>query len=384
LAIEIIQGVAACCLGVLLGFYLVYGIVCYAYARRWKPAAGTPSEADLPTLTMIIPTYNEASVMKTRFRNLNTLRYPRDKVQFIFVDGGSSDGTPELIEEFKGNLDVRVRRNKQREGYNKALIDGFQEASGELVAFTGAETHFQEDALLQMIKHFGKSEVGAVTGRMQIKSAVGVSSAIEAGYRQLYDFVRLGETAIDSPFDIKGEICVGRREVVRGLVNTPALTRRGCIDSSLVFQSKLMGMRTVFEPSAVYAEDAPYSFRESFAQEARRGTTLIENMLIFRRIMMNGHYGKFGTLIMPAHFVMLVVTPFLLVLATSTLALASILNPMSWTSLVLVLGALAITGFRTVQGFVKTQLALIVANLGIVFGADTQLFRRLPSTRLSR
>jgi cellulose synthase/poly-beta-1,6-N-acetylglucosamine synthase-like glycosyltransferase len=261
------------------------------------------------------------------------------------------------------------------------LIDGFQEASGELIAFTGAETRFQPDALIQMAKHFGKDEVGAVTGRMQIMSSARVSSEIEAGYRYLYDFVRLGETALDSPFDIKGEICLGRREVVKGLVNHPALSKRGCIDSSLVFQARLMGMKTVFEPYAIYAENPPYRFRESFAQVTRRGTTLIENMLIFRKMMMNRRYGKFGTIIMPAHFIMLVITPFLLVLTISTLALASVLNPYSWTSLAILFGILATVFFRTIQGFMKTQLALVAANLGIISGSDTQRFRRLPSAR---
>jgi cellulose synthase/poly-beta-1,6-N-acetylglucosamine synthase-like glycosyltransferase len=381
LLIVMLQYVAATGLGILIGFYLIYGVVCYYYARRWRPTADMLPEDDLPTVTMIIPTYNEAGVMKTRLENLGALRYPHDKLQFVFVDGGSEDGTADLIHDLKGNLNVTVRRNQRREGYNKALIDGFQEASGELIAFTGAETRFQPDALIQMAKHFGKDEVGAVTGRMQIMSSARVSSEIEAGYRYLYDFVRLGETALDSPFDIKGEICLGRREVVKGLVNHPALSKRGCIDSSLVFQARLMGMKTVFEPYAIYAENPPYRFRESFAQVTRRGTTLIENMLIFRKMMMNRRYGKFGTIIMPAHFIMLVITPFLLVLTISTLALASVLNPYSWTSLAILFGILATVFFRTIQGFMKTQLALVAANLGIISGSDTQRFRRLPSAR---
>jgi cellulose synthase/poly-beta-1,6-N-acetylglucosamine synthase-like glycosyltransferase len=356
--------------------------MCYFYVRKPRAILGLPTESDLPTLTIIVPTYNEANVVKERLENLRFLRYPRDKLQIVFVDSGSEDGTADKIDSLKAGLNVKLGRIQAREGYNKALIDGFPRASGELIAFTGAETQFEPDALIQMAKHFKRKEVGAVTGRQQIRNLTGVSPAIEAGYRGLYNFVRLAESVMDSPFDIKGEICVGRREVVKELVARPALAKRGCIDTCLSFQSRLMGMKTVYEAAAVYHEDAPYRITESFAQEIRRGTTLIENMLLFKSMLLNQSYGDFGTIIMPAHFVMLVVMPFLFLLTTITLTLASILKPYSWTSLVLILGISLTAISRSVQGFLKTQLCLIAANIELVLGFDTQRFKRLPSTRM--
>jgi cellulose synthase/poly-beta-1,6-N-acetylglucosamine synthase-like glycosyltransferase len=381
--VDIIQAIGAGSLVILVAFYASYAVMCYLYGRKPTTALPLPAEKDLQTLTIIIPTHNEVNVVKERLENLRVLRYPRDRLQIVFVDSGSEDGTADKIDSLSAGLSVKLVRKQMREGYNQALIDGFSVASGELIAFSGAETQFEPDALIQMAKYFKRKEVGAVTGRQQIGNLNGISAAIEAGYRSLYNFVRLAESVMDSPFDIKGEICIGRREVVQELVTRPELAKRGCIDTCLSFQSRQMGLRTVYEPAAVYHEDAPYRLTESFAQETRRGATLIQNMLLFKNLMLNRRFGQFGMIIMPAHFIMLIIMPFLFLLTVITLTLASILDPYSWSCIVLLLGIAATAVSRSMQGFVKTQLSLIAANIGLGSGLDTQRFKRLPSTRMS-
>ena len=377
----LVEAIAASSLVVFIGFFALYAIVCYWYTRRPRP---TPNvvQGSLPTLTIIVPTYNEAAIIESRFENFRLLNYPRDKLQIVFVDGGSKDGTPDLIEKLKSDLNVILVKQGSRKGFNKALLDGFAQASGELIAFTGAETKFEPDAYLQMVKHFVDANVGAVTGRQRIRNLERASPKIEAGYRSLYHFIRLAETAMDSPFDIKGEICVARRGIVEGLVRRPEVHERGCIDCCLSFQARQMGMKTVYEPDAVYVEDSPYSIRESFAQDIRRGVTLIENMLLFKSMILNRRYGKFGLVIMPCHLIMLMITPFLLIVAALALSLSSILNVYSWTSFVIVAALLAVGFSRGLQGFVKAQLCLAAANVALVLQFDTQRFKKLTSTRI--
>src|SRR5437879_7459744 len=46
-----------------------------------------------PTVSIIVPTYNESPVVEKKLRNLAEIDYPRDKVELIVVDSASSDGT---------------------------------------------------------------------------------------------------------------------------------------------------------------------------------------------------------------------------------------------------------------------------------------------------
>jgi cellulose synthase/poly-beta-1,6-N-acetylglucosamine synthase-like glycosyltransferase len=142
------------------------------------------------------------------------------------------------------------------------------------------------------------------------------------------------------------------------------------------------GLKTVYEPNAVYYELSPRSVRDSFKQQTRRAATLIENMLVFKNMMFKKRFGAFGMLIMPAHLLMLLILPYLFFIASfGALALASLCPSNYLFLLMAVVGLLAIVFSRTVQAFVKTQLALVAATLKLLRGVETQKFERLQSAR---
>jgi cellulose synthase/poly-beta-1,6-N-acetylglucosamine synthase-like glycosyltransferase len=317
-------------------------------------------------------------------RNLKELNYPRTKLQIVFVDSGSRDGTAELLEKMADiDLNIEIVRQSAREGYNRAVIEGFRKTSGDVISITGAETEFRPNTLLEMAKHFLRTDVGAVTGRQLIRNPLGgLSPELEVAYRDIYDLIREAESKIDSPFDIKGEVCAARREVVSRIVGNSRLVRKGCVDGCFSFQSRMLGLRTVYEPDAVYYEDSPYSLRESFAQQIRRAATLIESMFVFTELMFKKRYGKFGLVIMPAHFAMLIIMPFVFALLIASLVLSAATNLHNlWAISILATGVVGTIFSKHVQAFVKAQISLLAANIGLLKGLDTQRFRRLPSTR---
>jgi cellulose synthase/poly-beta-1,6-N-acetylglucosamine synthase-like glycosyltransferase len=369
---------------ILVGFYGSYSMLCFWYLRNKKAVSPQPLDENLlPKLTLIVPTYNEAPVIPRKFVSLKQLVYPRNKLQVVFVDGGSTDGTPDLIEQLSdGQLDVQLVRQSTREGYNNAVKEGFRAATGDMISITGAETEFEPDALLQMATNLSLRNVGAVTGRERIRNlGDGLSPSLEAGYRNLYDFIRCAESEMDSTFDIKGEICAARREVVAKIVDNPAILQKGCVEGCFSFQSRVLGLRTVYVETAVYYENAPSSLAESFAQQIRRGATLIQEFLLFKKLVLNRRYGKFGLVIAPAHFAMLLVMPFIFGLMILSLSLVVATGGI-W-EILLTMGAVAATlCSKRLQAFVKAQLSLIAATIGLLVGLDTQKFRRLPSTRV--
>ncbi len=57
---------------------------------------------------------------------MNELEYPKDRFEAIFVDGASTDGTPEAIDRLKegGRPFIRLIRQPTRQGYNAAIYEG--------------------------------------------------------------------------------------------------------------------------------------------------------------------------------------------------------------------------------------------------------------------
>jgi biofilm PGA synthesis N-glycosyltransferase PgaC len=369
-----------------IGFYLFYLAVCIRYtkAKNVKPSTFSTSK-NFPTVSIIIPTYNEAKVISRKMANLQALHYPKDKLQIVFVDGGSTDGTAELIEELAkhSGLSVTIVQQGRRKGFNNAVIEGFAKTAGEIICITGAETEYDPEALNIMIENLSDPRIGAVTGKQKIKNVEdGYSPKLEVAYRSLYDFLREAESCIDSPFDIKGEICAARRNIVAHLAKKPELSEKGCIDCCISFQAKMDGYKTVYDPEAAYYELSPKSIQDSFKQQIRRAATLIENMMAFKGMILNKKFGSFGMLIMPAHFLMLIILPFLLLMGSIGIAMIVILDLSNYLLLALVgIVLLAILVSSQIQAFVKTQIVLVIATLKFLIGVETQRFERLSSTR---
>ena len=384
--LQILKIVAFASITIFVGFYLFYLAVCIRYikAKRLKTSAISMGE-NLPTVSIIIPTYNEAQVIPRKMENLQELHYPRDKFEVVFVDGGSTDGTAELIEDLAkdSGLSVAIVQQGRRKGFNKAIIEGFAKTTGEIICITGAETEYDPEALSIMVEKFRDPRIGAVTGKQKIKNIdEGYSPKLEVAYRSLYDLLREAESCIDSPFDIKGEICAARRDVMAHLVEKPELSEKGCIDCCISFQAKTDGYKTVYEPRAAYYELSPKSIKDSFKQQIRRAATLIENMMAFKGMILNKKFGAFGMLIMPAHFLMLVILPFLLLIGSIGMVTLVVLD----LSNHLLLGIVGIIVLATLlssqlQAFLKTQVVLIIATLRLLIGTETQKFKRLSTTR---
>lgn len=383
--IELIIALVAISLSIFLGFYLSYYGICLWYLKKYSGEKTALQEVNPVPVSIIIPVYNEVKVLKYKTENLRALDYPKDKLEIVFVDGGSTDGSIAFLENLAKSqiLPVKVVFQGERKGFNSAVRAGFAETTGEVIIITGAETEYPEDSLKVIIRHFSNPQIGAVTGRQVIKNVDdGLSPKVEIAYRGLYDFLREAESHIDSPFDLKGEISAARREIVQALVDNPTLNKKGCIDACFSFQGKLDGYQTVYDPSAIYYELSPKLMRESFKQQSRRAATLIENMLVFKKMILNKKFGAFGMLIMPAHFLMLLVLPFLFMIATVGLVFLTAFYPSNYLLLLITVGGVLIFVLSAkAKAFVKAQFALLLATLKLLKGVETQKFERLDSAR---
>jgi len=372
---------------VLFGFYISYYLICYIYKAKnvKKSNAQVYEKMEFPKVSLIIPVFNENEVIKDKVRNLQELVYPRDKLEILFVDGGSTDGTDKTIKNIMNrvDLDIKLIEQGKRMGFNSAVMVGFRGSTGDVILIPGAETMYAPDALKRVILHFSDKRVGAVNGRQVLKNLdEGLSPKHEHAYRSMQDFLREGEDNMDTLFDVKGEIVAGRRTVCEELVKNPEFRGKGCIDACFFFQSRMDGYSTIYEPDAVYYESSPRSFKDSFKQRLRRAATLIQNMFIFKNMIFNRKHGSFGMLIMPAHFLMLIVLPYIFFFSLfSFLILNFIYFPNYIYLLLLALGLSLFSLSKTLQAFVKLQLVLIMAHAKLVMGVETQKFEKIESTR---
>jgi glycosyltransferase involved in cell wall biosynthesis len=117
----------------------------------------------LPSVTVITSVLNERDVLKHTIKSIKALDYP--SLQYVVVDGGSTDGTVELIQ----NSDVI---NDWVSGSDRGIADAFNKglvlAKGEYINFQGAGDYFMSPHVItQLMDHIDASQIDLVCGKVQ-------------------------------------------------------------------------------------------------------------------------------------------------------------------------------------------------------------------------
>jgi glycosyltransferase involved in cell wall biosynthesis len=151
------------------GFWLSVGWVAYTYAGfpilvtlrgmlRHRPLASGES---LPSITIVVPAYNESATIVEKLANTLELEYPPESLEIIVASDGSEDGTNELVAQFGRGVRLLAL---PRLGKNGALTRAVSDAKGEILVFTDADTKLTERTLLHLAAPFADPDVGGVAG----------------------------------------------------------------------------------------------------------------------------------------------------------------------------------------------------------------------------
>jgi len=134
-----------------------------------KPGPETPSQAGLPELSVVVPTFNERDNVTVLYRRLEaTLLGIAWEV--VFVDDNSPDGTWEVVRNL-ARKDSRVRciRRIGRRGLSGACIEGILASSGPYAAVIDADLQHDETQLPKMVALMRSGEAELVVGSRYIE-----------------------------------------------------------------------------------------------------------------------------------------------------------------------------------------------------------------------
>jgi peptidoglycan-N-acetylglucosamine deacetylase len=142
---------------------LIVGLL--ALVEKFRPAPQHHPGYE-PSVTVMIPAYNEEAVIVDTVRSALASNYP--KLEVLVVDDGSADRTSELVRQNFGR-DSRVRLlTQENHGKPAALNHGLAVASGEIIVSIDADTIVDASAIPLLVRHFADPNVGAVAGNVKV------------------------------------------------------------------------------------------------------------------------------------------------------------------------------------------------------------------------
>ena len=100
-------------------------------------------DAGWPKISVIIPCLNQVAFLKEAIESVLNQRYPR--CQLIVMDGGSTDGSVDIIKSFEARIDYW--QSMPDGGQASAINEGAKRANGDLVCWLNSDDFLLDDAL---------------------------------------------------------------------------------------------------------------------------------------------------------------------------------------------------------------------------------------------
>lgn len=250
--------------GLLIYAYALYPCILWLVAKLWRREHKTDPDY-LPKVSLIIPAYNEESVIEEKLDNSLSLDYPVESLEVIVSSDGSTDQTVAIASKSAGDR-VRVNDFRHRSGKMGVLNRTVPEAEGEIVVLTDANSIFRRDAVRKLVQHFADGEVACVCGVKTIvedhRSELG---ECEGWYWRFENYLKEKESEFGSCVGADGSIYALRKEYYP----FPRTDRVIMDDFAVSLKVIESGRRAVFEKEALAYEASSSSLPGEFRRKAR-------------------------------------------------------------------------------------------------------------------
>jgi hyaluronan synthase len=126
-----------------------------------------------PTVSFVVPAKNEGDNIRQTLLRFGEVDYPKDKIEIITINDGSTDNTLEEMFAAKETLSNRIDRIdvvdwKINKGKRHGMAEGVYRARGEVVIFVDSDSFIDKDCVSHLVKYFSIRDIGAVSGHTDV------------------------------------------------------------------------------------------------------------------------------------------------------------------------------------------------------------------------
>ena len=249
-------------------YLLLLGLATYQQSQDTPRPWSAEDHAEAPFVSIIVPAFNEAPMIRTVLESLLAIDYPHCEV--IVVDDGSSDQTfLRALPYQRRRADIAIRvLAKANGGKFDALNHGIAQASGEIVVCIDGDSIMARDALKYLVAPFEDAAVGAVAGNVHVLNRGTIWSGLQAlEYVVGLGLVKRAQSAGGAVTIVPGPLGAFRKAALAEVNGYDGDTFAEDFDLTV----KLLGAgwHVVYEPRAVVLTEAPERTLELLRQRYR-------------------------------------------------------------------------------------------------------------------
>lgn len=326
-----------------------------------------------PSVTIIVPCWNEETTVSKTIHSLLNLDYPKDKLKIMVIDDGSKDNTWSVIQKFRSNHQIELY-TKENGGKFTALNFGISKLTTDLVGCLDADSYVHKDSMKKIAVYFNDKNVMAVAPSIKLwqpKNFIQLLQKVEYAFgiftRKMYHYM-------DAIYITPGPFSIFRREVFENLGGYKHAHNTEDIEIALRMQRN--GYKIAHAHEAYVYTVPPKTFGKLLKQRVRWSHGFIKNANDYRDMIFNRKYGNVGMIVLPMACISL--------LSVLFISLITIFNIVKWlfdTSVkIQTVGINFHLGFPSFDWFYINTEFMAFVGLVVTLGSITMI---LMSKRMS-
>lgn len=115
-------------------------------------------------ISVVTPSYNQCEYLPNNLQSIDNQNH--DNIEHLILDGGSDDGTIQIIDDYETSADHDVWwRSNSDDGQSAAINEGFERASGDIVGWLNSDdVYFDTTTLSRVVRWFEQTSADVIYG----------------------------------------------------------------------------------------------------------------------------------------------------------------------------------------------------------------------------
>jgi hyaluronan synthase len=315
-------------------FFYTVGITMFSFSRllsailyrrtnhHYLAAPANPGAAPYePPVSFVIPCKDEEAAIAKTVTKCFAAHYPREKIEVIVINDGSTDGTIDILRDLQRKYDRLVVVDwKENRGKRQGMAEGIRRAQGEIIVQLDSDSYIDPDTFRSLIRPFEHPEIGAVCAHADPANAeTNWLTRMQAAYYFVsFRILKAAESAFMTVFCCSGCSSAYRRSVIlpildRWLAETfLGLPVTWGEDRALTNWVLRQNFRTIYSEQVRAHTICPDTFRKFLKQQIRWKKGWLVNSLFASRFILRREPFVALTYFFPLLFISLI-TPFIAV-----------------------------------------------------------------------
>lgn len=315
-----------------------------------------------PSVAITIPCFNEQKTLRGTVLSLLALEYPKNRLEIIIVDDGSTDNTLKVAKKLQREFPQVKVFNQKNGGKYTALNFGLKQSSTDLVGCLDADSFVDREALKRMISYFNDQTTMAVTPAICVHDPKNVLQKIQKAEYNAGVLLKQILGKLNAIHVTPGPFSIFRRSVFTKLGGYKHAHNTEDMEIACRMQTNHFKIRNC--PTAYVYTVTPDTIKKLHRQRVRWIYGFFKNALDYKHLFFNRKYGNLGVLTLPLSAVFLFTSLYIAAMTFKTIVdgLAQKIVEIETVGLQVAMPSLNFDLF-----FIRTETLFLLSTLALVF-----------------